>query len=281
MYKFCPAFSGIALRNELDNEGRKLLSRLRCKAWDCPYCAIGNRARWRAFLFDVLPAISEVWSFHTITCPAWIHNNREFSPEDKTLASLSLIRANWDKLMKRIKRQVGSVEYFRVFEKHESGVLHVHFLLSHWIPDLDLYGSETELRFVDREDKSYIYWPYLKDNAAQCGFGYVCSSENLYVPTKAVLYTTKYMTKEDSYLGDMFGKYRMRRFQSSQGIGSQEKWGKSEDFWEIRSFVDASTGKVRDLNLGVDFELETGELYPSIEEYNKSDEIRKLRKIDK
>lgn len=278
MFLYCPAFNGIALKGELDEEGKKLLTRLRCKSWSCPFCATGNRARWKAFLLDVLPAISEIWSFHTITLPDWIRKRNDYSEEDKTIASLALIRGNWDKLMKRLKRQLGSIEYFRCFEMHADGVLHVHMLISHEIPKSELNTV------IEKDGGMYSYWRWLKDNAPECGFGYMTSSENLESGVKATGYVTKYMTKEDLFYSDLLSKYRIRRFQSSQGIGSQDAWGKSEDFWEIRSFIDGgmiSAQTYHDLNLKMDVTKgmlgEQGE-YPKRSDYEKSQEEQKRRK---
>lgn len=286
MALYCPAFHGIAVKGELDEDGKKLLSRLRCKSWSCSFCASGNKARWQAFLLDVLPAVSEVWSFHTLTLPDWVRKNKDFSDEDRTLASLGLIRANWDKLMKRLKRQLGSVQYFRVFEKHADGCLHVHFLVSHWMPDDELHYVEP---YTDKQNKpqgDYTYWRWMKDNAPQCGFGFMTSCENLRDPKAGVGYTTKYMTKEDYFLGDMLSKYRIRRLQSSQGIGSQEDWGKSEDFWEIRSFIDVgmiADQKHHDLNLKMDVVTgmagESGEYPPSKQYKAASLEVIRRRSL--
>lgn len=281
---FCPAFSGIAVKNELDEQGRKLLSRLRCKSWSCDYCAKGNRARWQAFLLDVLPAISEVWSFHTVTLPDWVRKRDDWTAEDRTIASLALIRGNWDKLMKRLKRQLGAVQYFRVFEKHGDGTLHLHFLVSHTIPKTELHKVTPKKRKDGTLPEPYYYWRWLKDNAPECGFGYMTSSENLVDPQKAVGYTTKYMTKEDLYIGEMLSKYRVRRFQSSQGIGSQDDWGRGEDFWDIHTFVekeDIENESYYDLNLkSIILESMLGNQgeYPPVSEYNLSDEERKRRK---
>lgn len=286
MANYCPAFQAIAIRSELDENDKKLLSRLRCKSWSCPFCASGNRKRWQAYLLDVLPSVSEIWSFHTLTLPSWIRERGGFTDEDRTLASLSLIRANWDKLMKRLKRQLGAnVQYFRVFEKHLDGVLHVHFLLSHWIPEDELkttHGSYNVKK--DTWNNHYSYWRWLKDNAPECGFGFMTSSENLTIAEAAVGYVTKYMTKEDIDINSMLSKYRIRRFQSSQGLGSQEQWGKTEDFWEIRSFIDEGMMRnqtYHDLNLNID--VHRGMLggmgeYPPTEQYNESDRERERRK---
>lgn len=281
---FCPAFSGIALKNELDENDRKLLSRLRCKSWSCDFCAKGNRLRWQAFLLDVLPAISEVWSFHTLTLPAWVRKRADWTPEDRTIASLALIRGNWDKFMKRLKRQLGAVQYFRVFEKHGDGVLHLHFLLSHTIPHDELHKVTPKKNKNGETPEPYYYWRWLKDTAPECGFGFMTSSENLVDPQKAVGYTTKYMTKEDFYIGNMLSKYRVRRFQSSQGIGSQDDWGKTDDFWEVKSFVnedEIEKQKYYDLNLKTIITkplLEGGDVYPPVSQYQASDKEREQRK---
>lgn len=284
MLQYCPAFHGIAIKGELDENDKKLLSRLRCKSWSCSFCASGNRRRWQAFLLDVLPALSEIWSFHTLTVPSWVRKNKDFTDEDRTIASLSVFRSGWDKLMKRLKRQVGAVEYFRVFEKHWDGVLHVHFLMSHWIPETELHFVKP---YVDKNGKpqgDYWYWRWLKDNAPECGFGAMTSSENLQDPKSGVGYTTKYMTKEDYFVSDMLSKYRIRRFQSSNGIGSQEKWGKSEDFWEVRSFIDQymiSAQEYHDLNIKMDISQSMlgnqGE-YPPVSQYEQAQKESEWRK---
>lgn len=276
MKLFCPAFNAIAIKKELSDDDKKILSRTRCKSWSCDYCASGNRARWRAFLLDVLPAISEVWSFHTLTMPAWIRKNEEFSDEDRTIASLGLIRTNWDKFMKRLKRQLGKVEYFRCFEMHKDGVLHCHVLISHHIP-------KKELKTVKKGQKTYSYWRWLKDVAPQCGFGYMVASENLGEAAAASGYATKYMTKEDLFYSDMLSKYRIRRFQSSQGIGSQDAWGK-HDVWELRSFIDETfinRNVYYDANLKRDITKSMlgnqGE-YPPVKQYEASTEEQERRK---
>lgn len=275
---YCPAFNSIVTRDKPDPENRILLSRTRCKSWACPFCAKANRARWKAFLLDVLPAVSEVWSFHTITLPAWIRKRSDFTPEDKTQVSLSLIRASWDKLAKRMKRQIGAVQYFRCFELHKDGVVHIHLLLSHEVP-------AAELHTVNKGKKNqYIYWRWLKDTAPACGFGNITSSENLIDGTAATGYVTKYMTKEDGYYSDMLTKFRVRRFQSSQGIGAMAEWGKDESTWTQRSFVekrDLIAQLHHDTNKKIDIShLMTGNLgeYPPVSEYEKSTEEQKRRK---
>lgn len=269
--RYCPAFSGIALSEKNEDE-IKMLSRLRCKSWACPYCARGNRTRWRAFLLDVLPSVSEVWSFHTITCPDWIHKAKSYDESDRTLASLQHIQKNWDKFSKQMKRQLGAYEYLRVFEKHESGVLHIHLLVSHWIP-------EKEIKTANKgKENEYKYWRWLKDTLPAYGFGKMTSSENIDQTTSAAGYVTKYMTKEEDYLVKMISKYRVRRLQTSRGIGSQEAWGKSDLFWEVRTFIDRTHGTVLDINMNKEITITDDSLYPSPDDYRKSHEEGLRRK---
>lgn len=274
---YCPAFQAIALSSKVDDENRVLLSRTRCKSWSCSYCASANRARWRAFLLDVLPAVSEVWSFHTITLPAWIRKRKDWDDADRTIASLSVIRANWDKFMKRLKRQLGAVQYFRCFEIHNDGCLHIHVLISHHIP-------QKELRVVKRKKGDYSYWVWMKRVLPECGFGYMSSSENLNEEKAAAGYVTKYMTKEDLFYSEMLSKYHIRRFQSSQGIGSQEDWGRGEDAWFLRTFIDG--GMIHrqdyfDVNLKMQIKekmLGSMREYPPKEQYQESDREVERRK---
>lgn len=277
MHAYCPAFMSIAIRSKPNDEQKILLSRTRCKSWACPFCANQNKARWQAFLLYTLPAISQTWSFHTITLPSSVRGNANYSPEDRTLASLARIRANWEKLIKRMKRYLGKFQYFRVFERHADGALHIHMLIDMWI-------APSQLRKVENEKQRYIYWKWLKEEAPQCGFGYMTSSENLLDEKRGVAYTTKYMVKEDLEYSKMLTKYHIRRFQASQGIGSQEDWGRDNEAWYIRSFVDAPmlrAASYYDCNISQDINpimVDDMGVYPPLEQYAQSELEQKRRK---
>jgi len=172
--------------------------------------------------------ISTDWSFHTLTVPDWIHKLE--TPEDRCLASLSRIRGGWDKFMKAMKRKFGKFEYVRVFEKHESGALHIHFLASFHLPPDDF-------RMPRKKNAKFGYSKWIKKEAPKRGFGAITSSANL--PTGAsvtVMYVTKYMTKEDDFVKELIGKYRVRRIQTSQGIGSPKVIAELD--WKLRTVIE-------------------------------------------
>ena len=171
--------------------------------------------------------IGGVWSFWTITMPSWIH--KASTDEKRAKLSLFRIRDNWDKFMKFMKRKYGRFEYVRVFETHQSGCLHIHFLASFHVDASD-YRTAHE-----GSPKEYSYCASLKDAIkVTYNFGEMHSVINL--PSddfaKAVGYATKYMTKEDDFVTKYLGKTRVRRIQTSRKIGAVPK-SKGEYEWEI------------------------------------------------
>lgn len=117
---FCPNYSASFVAKEgKDN----LVFKSRCKQWSCPYCAKVNQRIWRARI------MGEVES--TPDCKEWFFWTLTLSPKEHkgTMVSSALVwRDVWDKLMKRVKRDLGKMRYVRVFEPHKSGILHVHML---------------------------------------------------------------------------------------------------------------------------------------------------------
>jgi len=173
--------------------------------------------------------ISEIggeWSFWTLTMPSAFHK----LPDEQSRARFSLksIRKNWDKFIKFMKRKYGKFQYVRVFETHESGCLHIHFLASFHI-------HENDYKTVYKDNlRDYSYSASMKKETAYYGWGKIHAVENLPVGdfARTVGYVTKYMTKEDDFVTRYLGKLRVRRIQTSQGIGAVPK-GKSEYEWSI------------------------------------------------
>lgn len=224
----CPRFHNVAT-TVIDANGKekRLLIRLGCKQWQCPVCYKRNRDLWRHHLMNKIAGLGGAWSFWTITMPPFLH---KLSTEDaRAKMSLIRIRANWDKFMKFMKRKYGKFEYVRVFETHESGCLHIHFLASFHVPDDDY-------KTVYRGDKKdYSYCASLKDTIwTVYNFGYMHSVENLPEGdfARTVGYVTKYMTKEDDFVTKYLGKMRVRRIQTSRKIGAVPK-SKSDYEWKI------------------------------------------------
>src|SRR5688572_21535761 len=107
-------------------EKTAIFTRLRCKQWDCPECAKTNASVWRAFLKERLPDVSTDWWLLTLT-----------ASENTTTeqGSLNNLRSNIEKLLKRVKRVFGSIDYVRTFERHPSSKrIHAHFIISGLAP---------------------------------------------------------------------------------------------------------------------------------------------------
>ena len=229
--KICPRFHQIA-KTITDKNGieQRLLIRLGCRQWQCPVCYKRNRDLWRHHLMKKIAEIGGNWSFWTLTLPSWIH--KLSSEEKRAKFSLMKIRQNWDTFMKWMKRQFGKFEYVRVFETHESGVLHLHFLASFHVP-------ENDYKTVVKDGKrDYSYSSAAKKKTMFYGFGKMHSAENITNGdfAKTVSYATKYMTKEDDFVSKYLSKLRVRRIQTSRKIGAVPK-SKGEYDWEIATGV--------------------------------------------
>jgi len=125
----CPHYS-LALHTKDNTENDALIYRARCKAWSCDYCAEINRKVWRArIMLEVAKSPGGVWHFWTLTLDGKDH-------EGNTAKSLQVWRDGWDKLMKRVKRDLGAMRYIRIFETHADGTLHVHMLCDKTYPDV-------------------------------------------------------------------------------------------------------------------------------------------------
>lgn len=136
----CPNYS-LALHTTDNLEQDALVYRARCKQWSCPYCAEINRRVWRArIMIEVGKHPGELWHFWTLTLDGIDH-------QGNTARSLQTWRANWDKLMKRVKRDLGVMRYVRIFETHADGTLHVHMLADKTYQDVkcvhELDGREN------------------------------------------------------------------------------------------------------------------------------------------
>lgn len=224
----CPKFHNVAT-TIIDKQGKqqRLLIRLGCKSWQCPVCYKRNRDLWRHHLMKQVSEIGGSWSFWTITMPSHLH--KLDTAEKRAKFSLLRIRANWDRFMKFLKRKYGKFQYIRVFETHESGCLHIHFLANLHIPPDDYRTANVGTR------EEYSYSASLKDTIFLVyNFGKMHSVQNL--PdgdfARTVGYVTKYMTKEDDFVTKHLSETRVRRIQSSQGIGAVPK-AKGEYEWTI------------------------------------------------
>lgn len=148
------------------NSKRCLVTDADCNSWKCPECAAKNATRWtlRAELGarEFLQAGQRV-DFVTITC----------NPKLTTWeATAEVFPHAWGKLHKRLNRQADTREYLLVIERHKTGRLHAHALWTFAV-------SER----------------WLKDNAAECGLGFMASVSRLREARFATSYVSKYLGK--------------------------------------------------------------------------------------
>ena len=182
MDRYCPNFSGILCAN--DGANNLLVSRARCKQWNCPYCAVINANIWRARIIEhIKNHAKEQWFFVTLTASAM---TRSLSQSAYTL------RKAWDKLRKLIHKYktVEKLHYVRIFEPHKDGAMHIHMMIN--------------VGFGKR---------WYKDKFAASGGGWNCDEKKLRGdPLPVATYMAKYMTKTEYTLP----KY-MRRVNCSVG----------------------------------------------------------------
>ena len=170
--------------------------------------------------------LSDEWTMITVTCMGDDHRNN---------TTLKRLMDNFDRLMKRLKRQYGKFEYVRVYEQHKSGEFHMHILAG--------FGFQT-LPFewiTDKEGrKKYVGINYatILDHAIACGLGKIMDCKPIVDESGrqqssvyAVRYISKYFTKS---IGSSMPK-GTRRVQTSQKIGSPKVSSSLE--WEMKSGV--------------------------------------------
>lgn len=233
----CIRYNGICTAQ---SEDKNYIVQLRCKQWDCDYCAVRNAKQWRAALLDYINnSDDKTWSFWTVTVPKVIHNHDD--KDARYSMSLAVIKAGWDKLMKRAKRHLGKFQYIRVIEQHKSGAAHVHLLASVHMPD----SKKVKRKKPDKDGNAVYYHhsEWLKDNAVACGFGYIHDCQNLVDKDTGENwhaggvsgYITKYVTKDLKDNDQFRKKVRINKIQTSRGI--KRKNTDSDLSWEHKAHI--------------------------------------------
>jgi len=193
----CPRFSKLLLGHMTDIN---LLSRARCKMWNCEYCAEINRKIWQAKILKHLHSedTPEDWSFITITS-----SSKKRSP----LATLTNLRGAWPKIIQRLRRRFEDPNYVRILECHKDNAIHMHALISVVFDD--------QRKTTNPQGKEYSYSPSFRKICRECGAGWAGSVEHLnmgFIPASA--YATKYMTKDIANIALIAPK--IRAIQASQ-----------------------------------------------------------------
>lgn len=237
---FCPNFDFIVWRTNRLNEVE--LTRLRCKSWNCDFCANLNRELWRSHLKKKIAKLGGIWWFVTITSH---EGNRE---KHATLANL---RKGLDLLFKRIRRVWEGIEYVRVYELHETGAFHAHLVIS-GLSQRVAYrrGRNGVLVFSGTDNKGWHVWSiktWFKKTARACKMGYMVDIQKMDTVPKTVNYITKYVTKQ----AQNFHVKGLRRIQTSQGIGAANP-RKEASGWNVTKYLymgNVGNRVVVDLNL--------------------------------
>lgn len=165
-------------------QGKAFVTDADCDSWKCPECSEKLRDKWtlRAQI-GVRDLIGQGIKVQFVTLTSH-ERNRTFA------AGAAVFSSAWGQLSKRLKRKADVSEYFMVAERHKSGALHMHCL---WT-----FGVSKR---------------WLKDNARECGLGYMVDVQEIQTVLEATKYVTKYLTKS---LGDEVPK-RFRRIRVSAG----------------------------------------------------------------
>jgi len=245
---FCPRYPLCAVASV--RPGLSLFTRLRCGQWSCEYCATKNQSIWRAHLSDILPQLSDHWWLVTLTAHSRMRSAQ---------ASLSNIRLNIGRLLKRLKRIFNHVRYVRVYEKHPSSVArHIHLIMAGLSPYLaketSRTGSITFIPLLDRKAHrgTWTIKTWFKKSAQECGMGYQCDVQPIGAAGQGVNYVCKYLTKSQQDLHEK----GLRHVQTSRDIGAPKP--ESDLKWRVLSFITA-----RDFSAGTTvIDLQTGEAIP-------------------
>jgi len=225
-----------------------IMTRLRCKQWDCEACAKANQWAWRNWLLKRLPEVSEEWWILTLTASSMTRTRQ---------SSLDNIRDNLAAFFKRCERVFGKLEYARVYEPHPtSEAFHAHIIVSGFVPYVALGHSVKHrpmaLGVLTRSGRNGVWSlrTWVKKNAQSLSMGYIADVQRLEGgPEQAAWYVTKYLTKAQ---GKLHVK-GLRHVQVTRGIGSPPDTD-SDLTWKTANFLTPYTfpagTKITDLNTG-------------------------------
>lgn len=180
----CPNLRVPLLRGINHAAHRAIIFRPRCKLWSCPVCSRANAWVWAFRANAGAHALYDAGETMDFVC---LTSHERLSPE----GSWWVAPKAWSKLQNRVRRIVANWQYYSVPEV-QPGTARVHFHL--------ITNAQMEKQ----------WW---KDNARECGFGYMSDAKEVYDLGGVVGYAAKYLTKT---LGDTVPP-RTRRVRTSRG----------------------------------------------------------------
>lgn len=222
---FCPNYSLVVWKFVPGEPA--IMVRLRCKSWQCEFCAKKNRELWRSHLKKRIGKIGGSWWFVTLTA----HENTR-TPG----TSLANLRNNLDRLFKRIRRVWKRIDYVRVYETHQTGAFHCHLVMQGLSARVFRLQAKNGQTYYTPDNKPLVArtWgvkTWFRRNAREIGMGYMVDVQALRDTPQVVNYITKYMTKE----AQSFWVKGLRRIQTSERIGAANP--RAQGGWRVGPVV--------------------------------------------
>lgn len=216
------------------------ISRMRCRQWDCEFCAVKNADMWRGHLLHTFCDLmtDRRWVFVTLTVPGELHA----MPVEVSLARL---KAAWNGMYDKLRyKNGGKLSYVLVYETHKSGIFHAHALVDMG----DCYDAYSVVinynvthdeRITAEKDHPFCIW--LREKCTDEKLGWVCHATRIREGDTgkdnarlAVGYVTKYFHKG---VTEVVLPKRSRRICTSRDIGSPRSKSKKEFSWSIKPAV--------------------------------------------
>lgn len=163
-------------------ERQVILLRTDCKCWDCPKCAARNARRWIARIINHINKRPDyTWQMFTLTA------HEKMRGTNKSMRNL---RSGWKRLYNRMRDVYGLQDYAKVWENHADGSLHLHGLIGDAIADGSYWLEDNPAHEVMSER-------WLKDNARECGLGYMVDLHTVDNAGQVAGYIAKYFMKSE------------------------------------------------------------------------------------
>lgn len=264
MSEYCKKYNRVAWSSP-NEQNVRLFTRLRCKRWQCEYCAEVNRRMWRAHILDNLNALTDEdmsWSFVTITSPACVRGAHD---------SYRAVNSAWRKITELWRDYHRwycdkNIEYVRVLEPHADGAIHAHSIVGHYARLSD-YNLRDDDYFARKKKWSMSRRTMrFSDLCARAGAGYIADIQAIDGHAGLVTaYITKYITKDVQSSLDL--PTRARRMLTSRGftwssLGEDEAltWHTAPSL-DWQTYLDISRGAkfIKDLQTGDTVKIDTFE----------------------
>jgi len=218
--RHCPNPSAPKLLGVNHDKKLALYIKASCKQWSCPVCGEKNAERWVARVVNGINQYIKLghWDWYLMT----ITSHKKMRT---TEGSLKNLREGWRKLSNRLWRRWGKGHYVKVYEHHKDGAFHMHVITDISIP----YSVKIVWNEKRRMLEPVFSCKWLKDNAAQCGMGYIDDYRPIASPGISAYYVAKYLSKSVGDNGKCWPK-NMRRIQCSHN------WPKLPDVADVSEY---------------------------------------------